>query len=1025
MPNLHPQLRSQLERVVISARRVAEKGAGDALNALGVDQEPAPDHLSEAQRKQRVKLRAEMRRLGGFTDLRGEVAYETWHKMLFARFLLRNGLLMYDGFAVSGDDLSDAGTLEHFGVSSEAELEIQLATAMLPGLFESSDPSWNVTLPTETRVELGTLLDSLAPEIFEADDSLGWVYQYWQSARKAAVNAHAGGNRIAAADVSAVTQLFTEPYMVDWLLDQTLGQMDGAAQTKVRLLDPCCGSGHFLVTAFNRLHAARMEHLEEDAATAAEGVLRENLFGLELDARCVQLAGFALLLAAWKRGGFRNLPLPHVACSGLAASGTQQDWTRLANGDGALSNALFLLYHLFQSAPALGSLIDPRNLADGPYRALLDWEEVEPTLRCALEKFGGEADPVEGIFGLGARGLIRAVSILIGHYDLVITNVPYLGTGKQNIELVDFCKKNYPLSKDDLATVFIERSLKWLRQEGQIALVTPQNWLYSGDYANLRKHILETVTWQSLARIGEGGFTSSSAAGAFVALFTLSKKVPNEGSAFQVVDVSSLKTPVHKALALQETPYTEVSQAAQLLNPKWRITSEALVETEARVNSYATATEGLSTGDADRYIRFFWEQNEDHAIWTPLQTGSDDGSLFDNCSRVMLWENGHGELFKDKGARLRGRTAWGKQGVLISRMRTVRVCLHNGNFFDKTCVAVVPKNPEHLLPLLSFCQSPELETEARRLNQGLNIATSVFADVPFDLKKWTKVAQEQYPYGLPKPFSDNPTQLLFDGTPQSALARGADETLQVATARLLGYRWPDQKDCALDDLTDGDGIVCLPACNGERDAASRLREILFAALPDEQGPVEWLLDGIGWSGKTLDDWLRNGFWRAHCRMFGNRPFLWHIWDGHPQGFAAIVNYHGLDRLKLDKLIYTYLGDYLRGAEAAAQNDEPGATQRVTAARGLKQKLEQIALGESPFDIYVRWKPLDKQPIGWEPDLNDGVRLNIRPFVQAGILRTPFTVNWSKDKGKNPDGSERLNDLHLTLEEKRRARGATS
>jgi hypothetical protein len=70
---------------------------------------------------------------------------------------------------------------------------------------------------------------------------------------------------------------------------------------------------------------------------------------------------------------------------------------------------------------------------------------------------------------------------------------------------------------------------------------------------------------------------------------------------------------------------------------------------------------------------------------------------------------------------------------------------------------------------------------------------------------------------------------------------------------------------------------------------------------------------------------------------------------------------------------------------------------------------------------VRWKPLHEQPIGWEPDSNDGVRLNIRPFVTAGVLRSRVNVNWNKDRGRNPDGSERLNDLHLTIAEKQQAR----
>jgi hypothetical protein len=78
---------------------------------------------------------------------------------------------------------------------------------------------------------------------------------------------------------------------------------------------------------------------------------------------------------------------------------------------------------------------------------------------------------------------------------------------------------------------------------------------------------------------------------------------------------------------------------------------------------------------------------------------------------------------------------------------------------------------------------------------------------------------------------------------------------------------------------------------------------------------------------------------------------------------------------------------------------------------LRTKLEAIREGESPYDLYVRWKPLHQQRLGWEPDLHDGVRLNIRPVVETGVLRISFTINWNKDRGKNPDGSERHNNLY--------------
>jgi hypothetical protein len=125
---------------------------------------------------------------------------------------------------------------------------------------------------------------------------------------------------------------------------------------------------------------------------------------------------------------------------------------------------------------------------------------------------------------------------------------------------------------------------------------------------------------------------------------------------------------------------------------------------------------------------------------------------------------------------------------------------------------------------------------------------------------------------------------------------------------------------------------------------------------------------------------------------------------------------------LEKLTYTYLGqDWVERQRAGLRDDVAGAEDRLAAALDLQRKLEAILAGKSPFDIYVRWKELHEQPVGWEPDFNDGVRVNIRPFVQAGVLRSPLNIHWKQDRGKNPDGSERHNDIHVSLTEKLEAR----
>ncbi|MBL6964884.1 MAG: type II restriction endonuclease subunit M, partial [Bacteroidetes bacterium] len=226
---------------------------------------------------------------------------------------------------------------------------------------------------------------------------------------------------------------------------------------------------------------------------------------------------------------------------------------------------------------------------------------------------------------------------------------------------------------------------------------------------------------------------------------------------------------------------------------------------------------------------------------------------------------------------------------------------------------------------------------------------------------------------------------------------------------------------------DEDGIVCIPPVYSEQPAAERLRQLMQKAWGENwnNNVVADLLKQAGSNKTNLENWLRDEFFAQHSKVFKNRPFIWHIWDGRKDGFSALVNYHKLDKETFTKLIYTYLGDWIRQCEAKKKAGESGADGLLSAALKLKEKLEIILVGEQPYDIFVRWKKLEEQAIGWEPDLNDGVRLNIRPFVNAGVLRSRFNVKWGIDRGKNPPGSPwgevRDNDRHLILEEKRKAR----
>lgn len=297
---------------------------------------------------------------------------------------------------------------------------------------------------------------------------------------------------------------------------------------------------------------------------------------------------------------------------------------------------------------------------------------------------------------------------------------------------------------------------------------------------------------------------------------------------------------------------------------------------------------------------------------------------------------------------------------------------------------------------------------------------------------------------MPKPYSDDPTQWLFHGYPAQAEAGTA---LHVALARLAGFRWPAESDpemrlsekarawiakAAALPGPDADGILCLPAAAGERPLADRLRTWLAAAIPGWSAEIERRLVAEADArfekklpkDASLDAWLRDRAFAQHCTLFHQRPFLWQIWDGLQAGFSAFLHYHRLTKANLEKVTYTHLGDWIARQRAA------GDELRLEKALILQQTLQKIVEGEDPYDIFVRWKTLAQQPLGWDPDLDDGVRLNIRPFVRAGILHAKVGVNWNKDRGRDVATApwfekfkgERLNDRHLTLAEKHRARG---
>ncbi|MEV9638943.1 SAM-dependent DNA methyltransferase, partial [Burkholderia pseudomallei] len=480
-----------------------------------------------------------------------------------------------------------------------------------------------------------------------------------------------------------------------------------------------------------------------------------------------------------------------------------------------------------------------------------------------------------------------------------------------------------------------------------------------------------------------------------------------------------------------------------------RITVVALSR-ENLLNAKADCQVGIQLGDYERYGFYFWEIFDLGGQWIYQHTTVRESTLDSGCSGVLRWEGGHGSLASNPSARIQGTRAWGKQGVVVRLMGHLPVSRYLGFAYDNNVAVLVPNASELTTALWCYCESGEFASNVRQLEEKLNVTNATLGKVPFDVERWTTVAAERFPAGLPKPLCHDQNQWLFHGHPQSAT-----DPLQVAVARLAGYRWPAETDssmeladeartwiahCAkLTDHTDDDGIVCLSSVRGEPPAHERLLKLLIAAWetvrPGSWRPtvLEKLLADADCAGKGLEAWMRDKFFEQHAKRFQHRPFIWHVWDGLKDGFAALVNYHRLDAKNLERLIHTYLGDWIRQQEAGVRDGVDGAQTRLAAAQDLKRRLGLILEGEPPYDIFVRWKKLSEQPIGWNPDLNDGVRLNIRPFVTAEVLRhnkkPKLNISWEKDRGRDVESApwysvfkgERINDHHLTVAEKKAAR----
>lgn len=412
-------------------------------------------------------------------------------------------------------------------------------------LFDPEDPCARVWPSHATLRRVVEALSDLPPEVFLADETLGWLYQYFQSEEKGRVfeEVRTRKKKVQWHDIVPVTSLYTERYMVDFLLQNSIGALwmemypdstlpeswpyyvtPATPRTRPakpvkewRILDPACGSGHFLVVAFDLLRQlyAEERRLAEIGRVPAEWavpedqvaatILRDNLHGIDIDPRSVQIAALALWLKA-RGAGLAEAPTLNLVIADCVL-GEGEAYEALLDrykAHPAIQEAIRSIWTSLQHIRDLGSLIRVEEELETAVKKVMkkerkeapllesavDWDEYRARLlRDLREAFLAEAktdDLGHRLFGVEGQKGVDFVEALSRRYDVVCTNPPYMGSKNMATVLKDFVGKHYAPGKRDLYAAFILRCRELAAEGGYVAMVTQQSWMFLRSYADLR-----------------------------------------------------------------------------------------------------------------------------------------------------------------------------------------------------------------------------------------------------------------------------------------------------------------------------------------------------------------------------------------------------------------------------------------------------------------------------------------------------------------------------------------------------------
>ena len=665
--------------------------------------------------------------------------------------------------------LSDALDLEIEGLDRELVLEMlenqeneklykyiiitqcNALNSGLPEIFEGIG-GWTELLFPNNLLRQGSIIDRMVGDIPEEDwldqvQIIGWLYQYYNTEPKDKVFAGLKKNiKISAENIPAATQLFTPDWIVRYMVENSLGRLwadghgkpdnaewkyylDEAHQEEqvkaeleklreqaknlkpeeIKFLDPCMGSGHILVYAFDVLMQI-YTYCGWSERDAAKSILQHNLYGLDIDKRAFQLAYFALMMKARKysrriltSGVQPNLSHFH----GVSKNNVNTDF---------LSGQLKKFVEQFEYADTYGSLMTV-TVSEGLDDAISDYTGV----------IGIAPEQIEQ--------MMRIYRILSQKYDVVVTNPPYMGGSNMNSELSKFVKKNFPDSKSDLFACFIEKCGQLIKTNGFYAMITQHAWMFLSSYENLRKKLMMKST-VNMAHLGARAFDEIGGEVVQTTAFVdCGRRVADfKGTYARLVDIVGENEKRELFLSGENRHNAKQENFSKIPGcPVAYWVSERFVNSFAmnkKLEDYGKTCQGLATGDNDRFLRLwfecdytdvFWncisheESFKSSCKWYPCTKGGSFRRWYGNIEHLVDWYH-DGECLKNfKGSVIRNHAYYFKKAYTWSTISSGKFSMRYapvGSIFESkgSKCFVDDENFHYLLGLLNSCVAQEMLT---------------------------------------------------------------------------------------------------------------------------------------------------------------------------------------------------------------------------------------------------------------------------------------------------------------------------